>query len=258
VPDPDHAATRQRSWWTDITSSPTLRDWRRTARLLKTIAANVYQELAYVRLGTRRTDLWKEDSYFVRLYEHAQPVTLLNPLKLHCLYQFAREALRRPGQVGEFGVYRGGSAYVLSKLCAAAAPDRTLHLFDTFEGLPDQDPSRDLHRRGDFQDTSLQAVQAFLVGCDNVTYHPGLFSQTLPQVTDLSFCFTHIDADLYPSILECCEFIYPRTSPGGVMLIDDYGFLSCPGAKQAVDEFFADKPDRPIALPTGQCVVIKG
>ncbi len=40
------------------------------------------------------------------------------------------------------------------------------------------------------------------------------------------------------------------------MVFDDYGFESCPGAKQAVDEFFADKNERPWYLPTGQCVVI--
>jgi O-methyltransferase len=44
---------------------------------------------------------------------------------------------------------------------------------------------------------------------------------------------------------------------GGIMIFDDYGFLSCPGAKLAVDEYFADKPVYPCRLPTGQCFVIK-
>jgi O-methyltransferase len=41
------------------------------------------------------------------------------------------------------------------------------------------------------------------------------------------------------------------------MLFDDYGFWSCPGARQAVDEFFADKPEAPFALPTGQALVAR-
>lgn len=41
------------------------------------------------------------------------------------------------------------------------------------------------------------------------------------------------------------------------MVFDDYGFLSCPGAKLAVDQFFSDKPEYPCHLPTGQCFVIK-
>ena len=41
------------------------------------------------------------------------------------------------------------------------------------------------------------------------------------------------------------------------MIFDDYGFPACRGEKDAVDEFFADKPEKPITLPTGQALVIK-
>jgi len=44
---------------------------------------------------------------------------------------------------------------------------------------------------------------------------------------------------------------------GGCMIFDDYGFPSCPGARRAVDEAFADKPEIPLCLPTGQCMVVK-
>jgi O-methyltransferase len=45
--------------------------------------------------------------------------------------------------------------------------------------------------------------------------------------------------------------------PGGIIVYDDYGFHSCTGAKIAVDEFYTGKEERPIYLPTGQCIVIK-
>ena len=38
---------------------------------------------------------------------------------------------------------------------AALAVSRALHLFDTFQGMPQTDPTRDLHRQGDFANTSL-------------------------------------------------------------------------------------------------------
>jgi len=41
------------------------------------------------------------------------------------------------------------------------------------------------------------------------------------------------------------------------MLFDEYGWASSHGEKAAVDEYFADKRDRPIALITGQAVVLK-
>jgi O-methyltransferase len=39
------------------------------------------------------------------------------------------------------------------------------------------------------------------------------------------------------------------------MVCDDYGFASCPGARKAVDEYFAGKPDVPIELPSGQALI---
>ena len=44
---------------------------------------------------------------------------------------------------------------------------------------------------------------------------------------------------------------------GGFIIFDDYGFPTCPGARQAVDEFFAGKPEKLLAMPSGQCVVVK-
>jgi hypothetical protein len=44
---------------------------------------------------------------------------------------------------------------------------------------------------------------------------------------------------------------------GGVIVCDDYGFASCPGARRAIEEFFADKPEKPLALLTGQAVIHK-
>ena len=57
--------------------------------------------------------------------------------------------------------------------------------------------------------------------------------------------------------MSTCEFVYPRLVPGGMMVFDDYGFWSCPGARMAVDQFFAEKLERPLALPTGQAIVTK-
>ena len=71
-----------------------------------------------------------------------------------------------------------------------------------------------------------------------------------------SYCFVHVDADIYRSVCDCCAFFYPRLVQGGMMLFDDYGFATCPGVRKAVDEFFADKSHKPLYLPTGQALVI--
>ena len=97
----------------------------------------------------------------------------------------------------------------------------------------------------------------FLADCPNVRFFPGLFRDTLNAVQAERFALVHVDCDLYGSVAECCAFYYPRLSSGGFIVFDDYGFRSCPGAKQAVDEFFQDKPETSVCLPTGQCLLIK-
>ena len=180
--------------------------------------------------------------------------SLLTPEAKYYFYSLATEAgSRSSGSVAECGVYRGGTAKILSNIF----PDRELLLFDTFQGMPETDAVKDLHRKGDFADTSLEQVKAYVGARDNsnVTFVPGLIPETLAPYSGRTFCFVHVDLDIYGAIRSACEFFYPRLEPGGIMLFDDYGFPSCPGARLAVDEFFADKPVSPMVLSTGQCFV---
>ena len=66
-----------------------------------------------------------------------------------------------------------------------------------------------------------------------VIIHAGQFAETVADVTDQRFCFAHIDADLYSSVLFATGFIFPRLTIGGVIVYDDYGFRTCAGAKAA-------------------------
>jgi O-methyltransferase len=197
--------------------------------------------------------LWDEDPRFARLYETIRPRTLVDTARCFILYQHLQQSGPLEGDLAEVGVYRGGTARLLAEM----APARVVHLFDTFEGMPETDGRRDLHRQGDFADTSLDAVKAFLAPVSNVRFHPGFFPETAAPVRDARFRFVHCDADIHRSVTDCCEFFHPRLVPGGVMVFDDYGFRSCPGARTAVDEFFRDRPESPVYLPTGQCVVTR-
>ena len=162
---------------------------------------------------------------------------------------------RCQGHLAECGVYRGGTAYILADL--ARDLHRRLALFDTFTGMPETDPILDMHRKGDFSSTSLQDVKQYLSGFDNIDFFAGYIPGTLEAVRDQRFCFVHIDLDIYKSIWESTSFFYDRMDNGAVMLYDDYGYPSCPGARAAVDHFFENKPEVPLVLKTGQCVVRK-
>jgi O-methyltransferase len=201
---------------------------------------------------------WLESDALRALMQRPLRHSLVSPDRMFMLLQWLNFALAAPGEVAEFGVWRGGTALLLRDHLSSQAPDRTLHLFDSFAGLPEANPSKDnYHRKGDLADTSEAAVHGLFEGAPGVVIHAGLFQETVDAVRDKRFCFAHVDADLYSSVLFATGFIFPRLNLGGVIVYDDYGSRTCAGAKAAVDEYFASLPVRPIYLTTGQCVAIK-
>ena len=164
-------------------------------------------------------------------------------------------AVRLAGDVAECGVYKGGTAYLFAELLRGSG--KHLCLFDTFDGMPETNPREDVHKKGDFGDTSLADVKSYLAAFEKVEYFPGLIPTTLAAASGRTFCFVHVDLDIYDAILSASEFFYPRVPSGGFVVYDDYGAGDCPGARKAVDEFYADKPEVPLVLHTGQCIILK-
>lgn len=178
------------------------------------------------------------------------------------LFQLADTAIVPGTGVAEFGVYRGATARILADTLVRRAPGAELHLFDTFAGMPsaeEYDYAGEVYRPGDLADTNEQDVRRLLaIDGLRAVFHVGPFRDTLQATGDVGvLSLTHIDADLYASVLEACEWAYPRTRPGGMMVFDDYGFSDCPGASRAIAEYFDTTPEAPIVLPTGQALVVK-
>jgi hypothetical protein len=167
------------------------------------------------------------------------------------VYSLARAQCRYPGDYAEVGVFRGGSA----KLMCEVKGDKHLHLFDTFEGLPPAAKvDGNIHRVGQYL-ADLQSVQDYLRGYDDVYYHEGLFPDSTAQVEDRMYALAHFDVDLYEGTRACIEYFYPRMVHNGVMISHDYDWAS--GVRKAFDDFFQDKPEPIIELPTTQCMIVK-
>jgi hypothetical protein len=197
------------------------------------------------------------DRHFLELFKeiYVQRKALLGIREMNNIYTLAKQTAKIKGDIAEVGVYKGGSARIL----AECKGDRAVHLFDTFAGMPAVRASIDKHRQGDFADTSLESVQAYLASFKNIYFHKGYFPETtkgLEQQTK-KFSFVNLDVDIYESTLNGLKYFYPKMTRGGVILSHDYRSISCPGVKQAYDEFFADKPEIIIELWDTQCVVIK-
>jgi O-methyltransferase len=198
---------------------------------------------------------WEDDKAFKDAAADSLRLSLCSPQSLYNLYQSVLNVRGLVGDVAEVGVYTGGSAVLLSRILAGTG--KTLVLFDTFEGLPDStdrqaDPS---WRPGDL-DASLEAVQHHLAPWkENVAFAVGVFPDTTQRIEERKFALVHVDVDIRQSVWDCCEYFYPRMIPGGIMVFDDYGFRSCVGARQAVDEFFATRPESPLYVETGQALI---
>lgn len=165
------------------------------------------------------------------------PYTLLGPDSLATLLALARSVDTDPAApsaaFAEVGVYRGGVAWHLAAL--ARQRGISLHLFDTFTGIPERDVQDTKHGIGEFGDTSLDAVRNAI---PDAIFHVGVFPATLPP--DLGpLAFVHVDCDQYAATRAAIRLLYPLLIPGGVMLFDDYDCV--PGARQAVDEMMGDK-----------------
>jgi len=225
-----------------------------TPKKLEGLVAGTFDRFGLSLSRKTRLELVERGQEFTRLVEVISNHSVIDDQCLLMLWQFANSAITLKGHVAEMGVYKGGSARLLAKAFGGDAK-KTVFLFDTFSGMPATDPAKDINREGDFSDTSLESVQEFLNDCANVVFYKGLFSETLSNVADKTFCFVHIDCDIYQSVRECCEFLYPRMNQGGYMMFDDY--VHIPGVKRAIDEFFSDKIERPILIPRSQCLIIK-
>ena len=148
-----------------------------------------------------------------------------------------------PGDAAELGVFRGDFAALIN----AAFPDRTIHLFDTFEGFPARDveieQAQGLSRAktGDFKETAENLVEERLPHPERAVFHKGYFPDSFDGCTEMTFAFVSVDADLYAPTAAALPLFFDRLAPGGVLLIHDVYSTQFSGAGKAVGEFCTER-----------------
>lgn len=200
---------------------------------------------------------WQGHPPFERLYAGIAEHTIVPRERCYYVAGLTAHAACLPGNLAECGVFTGGTALLMCR--ASAASGKRIYLFDSFEGLPANDPNEDVYfEDGQFAIDDVDSVRRLLKDFEDVAeIRKGWIPDTFAGLEDQTFSFVHLDVDLYRSTLDCCEYFYPRLVSGGALLFDEYGFAASRGERDAVDEFFADKPESPIVLPTGQAFVLK-
>lgn len=184
--------------------------------------------------------------------------TMTSPERLYALIQAARHvsAAAIPGDVVECGVWRGGSMMAAAlTLAECGDTQRDLYLFDTFEGMSAPtalDVSVDGQKASALLagPRSTDAASAWCyAGIDDVRagmrstgypaerihYIQGKVEDTIPGDAPARIALLRLDTDWYESTRHELEHLYPLLSPGGVLIIDDYGHWA--GCRKAVDEY---------------------
>jgi O-methyltransferase len=181
--------------------------------------------------------------------------------RLYTLWQAV--ATLPPGRnpVVEVGAFRGGSARFVAEALRWHGRDNCFFVCDTFQGHTVVDETLDgPHKVGlQFADNSYADVAAYLSDLPNVQLVQGDFRVTSRQLEPSApFAFVHVDVDVYPVTQHCLEFFAPRVQTGSLIVVDDYGFTTCRGVRQAVDEFVRLHPEfRAFHLLTGQALLTR-
>lgn len=174
------------------------------------------------------------------------------------LFSKAFKALRFNGIDGdyaEFGSWGGMTfalAYEESRRHGHAA---TLWAFDSFQGFPSPQESKDTHpewSEGKMA-TSLEQFHATCTanGIPREAYQvvPGFYDRTLdtmpPTAEPANIALAYVDCDLYTSTKSVLRFLEPRLKHGMIVAFDDYFCWSASqrsGERQAMLELSSERP----------------
>ena len=188
-------------------------------------------------------------------------LTASNPAKFYVLKFCLNITSQLNGDIAEAGVWKGGSAkFILNEADKITTKRKFFYLFDSFEGMKITDKRLDKHKVSNFSDTSLIAVKKFLTLSESkkikCVFRPGWIPDSFAGLRG-QYSFVHIDLDLYEPIKHSLEFFYKRLVKHGIILMDDYGFASCPGAKKAADDFCKKYGVEIFVLHSGQSIIMK-
>ena len=161
----------------------------------------------------------------------------------YCLETVLEEKIE--GDCIETGVWRGGACiFMRAVLKAHGIEDRRVFVADSFAGLPKPDETKyaadegDKHYKHSFlavsRDTVASNFEKYGLLDDQVFFLEGWFKDTLPGAPIDKLAILRFDGDMYESTMDALENLYPKLSPGGFCIIDDFALPNC---ELAVNDF---------------------
>lgn len=179
----------------------------------------------------------------------AEAETMIGMKRLTSLQECVETVLADdiPGDLVETGVWRGG-ACILMRAVLAAYGDRTRNVWlcDSFQGVPRSDTEnykadKGIHAElvagilGVSEADVRKNFERYGLLDDQVRFLPGWFKDTLHDAPIDAISVLRLDGDLYESTIQALDGLYPRLSPGGFCIVDDY--LAVKACEQAVTDY---------------------
>jgi hypothetical protein len=214
----------------------------------KSLLNLIYTDLEEEITDTNQERMRRSDSRQVGLDWPCVAHTMIGMERLnniqYCVEQILQENV--PGDLIETGVWRGGASIFMRALLEVYSDaDRIVWVADSFQGCPPPDPEQYPQDRGlDLYLSEPLAVPRAQVERNfaryglldkRVRFLEGWFKDTLPEAPIECLALMRLDGDLYESTIDALRALYPKLSPGGFVIIDDYGAISA--CKQAVEDF---------------------
>lgn len=204
---------------------------------------------------------WEDDQEFKKVFAAARTSTLIDTPRNYELWRLAKQVAHKPGSAMEVGIFKGGSACVIS---TALANSCNIYLCDTFRGVVKAEYEADPCYKGgehSFNDKNhiLQLITSQAGTIENIKILDGIFPEdTADQIpADEQFKFAHIDVDVYRGTKDIVNWLWPRLVIGGIIVIDDYGLWQCGGIALAVNELLYQQDKIIIYNLNGQATIIK-
>lgn len=200
----------------------------RNARSRETASGILGEELTQILLPRQRVIPTPEQLRSSRLPDRDLENDYVRPATLELL---CRKLEAVPGAAAELGVYRGGFARCINELL----PERKLYLFDSFQGF-DPEAGAETAFQEAHANTSVERVLAVLPHPEQVVVKPGFFPESLGGLEE-TFCLASLDVDFENATLEGLRYFWQRLSPGGYLLLHDWGNPSLPGVARALESY---------------------
>ncbi len=205
---------------------------------------------------------WNKDAQFQATYNSVKANTLVDLYRCWELWCLVEQSAKVPGAILEVGVWRGGTAGLLCRKAQLCGIHDPVYLCDTFRGVVKADARDHSYDGGEHSDASRQIVENLIcsqLGLDNAIILEGTFpEETGHLIGDPALRLCHLDVDVYKSTQDAFEWVWPRVSPGGIVIFDDYGLEGCDGVTEFVEREQRGQKDR-IVLHNlnGHAVIVK-